>query len=185
MKSLKNMPENLEKMTDSVRLRPLFSVKIFDHRGNVLICLLINTSAPSHWLKSVAWPVGPVLKFRDIPDCSDSPFLWGKSGTRHCISCSLFLKRAMSNRTSPALCHQHVRKKPTKFAKTWGENVLHHMRDIFCEVTQRRDDEHSRTCRRLIQFNISCSKTHFLSDSQIQGVFFLFCLCFFRPSATR
>ena len=36
---------------------------------SVLICLLINTSAPSHWLKSVAWPVGLVLKFRDIPDC--------------------------------------------------------------------------------------------------------------------
>ena len=33
-----------------------------------LIYLLINTSAPSHWLKSVACPVGPVLKFRDIPD---------------------------------------------------------------------------------------------------------------------
>ena len=43
--------------------------KIFDHWSDVLICLLINTSAPSHWLKSVAWPVGPVLKFRDIPDC--------------------------------------------------------------------------------------------------------------------
>ena len=26
----------------------------------------INTSAPSNWLNSVAWPVGPVLKFRDI-----------------------------------------------------------------------------------------------------------------------
>ena len=51
MKSLKNMPENLETMTDSVRLRPL---KIFDHWGDVLICLLINTSTPSHWLKSVA-----------------------------------------------------------------------------------------------------------------------------------
>ena len=49
--------------------------------------------------------------------------------------------------------------------------MSHHMRHIFCEVTQRRDDEHSRTHRRLIQFNISCSKTHFLSDSQIQGVF--------------
>ena len=24
---------------------------------------------PSHWLKSGTWPVGPVLKFRDIPDC--------------------------------------------------------------------------------------------------------------------
>ena len=43
--------------------------KIFDHWGDVLICLLINTSAPSHWLKSVAWSAGPVLKFRDIPDC--------------------------------------------------------------------------------------------------------------------
>ena len=42
--------------------------KIFDHWGDVLICLLTNTSAPSHWLKSVEWPVGPVLKFRDISD---------------------------------------------------------------------------------------------------------------------
>ena len=70
MKSLKNMSENLETMTDFVRLRPLFwkyliTAAMFDH---VLICLLINTSAPSHWFKSVAWPVGPVLKFRDIPD---------------------------------------------------------------------------------------------------------------------
>ena len=61
------MPESLETMTDSVCLRPLFW-KFFYHWGDVLICLLINTSAPSHWLKSVAWPVGPVLKFRDIPD---------------------------------------------------------------------------------------------------------------------
>ena len=44
-------------------------LKIFDHWGDVFICLSINTSAPSHWLKSVAWPVGPVLKFRDIPEC--------------------------------------------------------------------------------------------------------------------
>ena len=44
------------------------SVRCFDHYGDVLICLLINTNVPSHWLKSVAWPVGPVLKFRDIPD---------------------------------------------------------------------------------------------------------------------
>ena len=44
---------------------PFAVVKIFHHRGDVLI----NTSAPSHWLKSVASPVGPVLKFRDIPDC--------------------------------------------------------------------------------------------------------------------
>ena len=48
---------------------PSVVLKSFDHWGDVLICLLINTSAPSHWLKSVAWPVGPVLKFRDIPDC--------------------------------------------------------------------------------------------------------------------
>ena len=47
---------------------PSAVLKIFYHCGDVLICLLINTSAPSHWLKSVAWPVGPVLKFRDIPD---------------------------------------------------------------------------------------------------------------------
>ena len=47
---------------------PSAVLKIFYHWGDVLICLLINTSAPSHWLKSVAWPVGPVLKFRDITD---------------------------------------------------------------------------------------------------------------------
>ena len=29
-------------------------VKIFDQHVDVLICILINTSAPSHWLKSVA-----------------------------------------------------------------------------------------------------------------------------------
>ena len=51
-------------LSDSVRC-----FENFDHWGDVLICLLINTSAPSHWLKSVAWPVGPVLKFRDILDC--------------------------------------------------------------------------------------------------------------------
>ena len=45
------------------------SVRCFDDCGDVLVCLLINTNAPSHWLKSVAWPVGPVLKFRYIPDC--------------------------------------------------------------------------------------------------------------------
>ena len=70
MKRLKNMPESLETMTDFVRLRPLFwkyliTAAMFHH---VLICLLINTSEPSHWLKSVAWPVGPVFKFRDIAD---------------------------------------------------------------------------------------------------------------------
>ena len=44
-------------------------MKIFDLWADVLVCVLINTSAPSHSLKSVAWPVGPFLKFRDIPDC--------------------------------------------------------------------------------------------------------------------
>ena len=39
---------------------PSAVLKIFDHWPDVLICLLINTSAPSHWLKSAAWPVGPV-----------------------------------------------------------------------------------------------------------------------------
>ena len=53
---------------------PSAVLKIFDHCGNVLICLLINTSASSHWLKSVAWPVGPVLKFRDIPDWWQMPY---------------------------------------------------------------------------------------------------------------
>ena len=48
----------------SVRLCPLV-VKIFDH----LVDVLINTSPPSTWLNSVAWPFGPVLKFRDIADC--------------------------------------------------------------------------------------------------------------------
>ena len=47
MKSLKNMPESLETMTESVVLN------IFDQEGD-LICLLINTRTPSHWLKSVA-----------------------------------------------------------------------------------------------------------------------------------
>ena len=42
----------------SVRIRPPLS-KNFDHWVDVLI----STSAPSHWLNSVAWPVGPVLKF--------------------------------------------------------------------------------------------------------------------------
>ena len=47
MKSLKNMPESLETMTESVVLN------IFDQEGD-LICLLINTRTPCHWLKSVA-----------------------------------------------------------------------------------------------------------------------------------
>ena len=42
----------------SVRLRPPLS-KNFDHWVDVLI----STSAPSHWLNSVALPVGSVLKF--------------------------------------------------------------------------------------------------------------------------
>ena len=50
---------------------PSVFLKIFELWGDVLIRLLISTSAPSHWLKSVAWPAGPVLKFRDIPDWSE------------------------------------------------------------------------------------------------------------------
>ena len=38
MKSVKNMPESLETMTDSVWLRPV--AKIFYHWGDVLICVL-------------------------------------------------------------------------------------------------------------------------------------------------
>ena len=59
MKGLKNMPESLEKITDSVRLRPLL------WKFLILICVLIHTSAPSYWLKSVAWPVGHVIKFTE------------------------------------------------------------------------------------------------------------------------
>ena len=66
MKILRNMPESLETMTDCPT--PSAVVKIFYHRGDVLICVLINTSAPSHCLKSILRPVGPVLKFWDIPD---------------------------------------------------------------------------------------------------------------------
>ena len=47
-------------MLKPVRLRPLLWW---------LSRFFINASAPSHWLSSVAWPVGPVLKFRDILDC--------------------------------------------------------------------------------------------------------------------
>ena len=42
----------------------------------------------------------------------------------------------------------------------------------FLRCNTQRDDEHSRTRRRLIQFNINCSKTHFLSDSQISRCLF-------------
>ena len=69
MKSLKNMPGSLETMTDSVPTQSTV-VKIFYHwgdtggKGDGLICVLINTSAPSHWLKSVSWSVSPVLNIR-------------------------------------------------------------------------------------------------------------------------
>ena len=59
-----NLDAYCQLMLKSAHLRPPLG-KIFDHWVDVLI----NTSAPSHWLNSVAWPVGPVLKFRDIPDC--------------------------------------------------------------------------------------------------------------------
>ena len=50
MKSLKTMPESLETMTDSVRLRPLLWKFLIT---GAMICLLINTSTPSHWFESV------------------------------------------------------------------------------------------------------------------------------------
>ena len=43
--------------------------KNFDHWANGWI----NTRAPSHWLNSVARPVGPVLKFRDILALEQQP----------------------------------------------------------------------------------------------------------------
>ena len=46
-------------------LTPSAVVNIFYHWVDVLI----NTSVlNSHWLNSVSWPVGSLLKFRDIPD---------------------------------------------------------------------------------------------------------------------
>ena len=69
MKSLNDMLENLETMTDSVRLRPLLW-KFFITGGDVLTCVLINTSAPSHWLKVSRDQLALSLKFRDIPDWS-------------------------------------------------------------------------------------------------------------------
>ena len=66
MKSPKNMPESRNDVWFCPT--PFAVLKIFDHWGDVLICLLINTNAPSHWLKSVTCPVGPALKFRDISD---------------------------------------------------------------------------------------------------------------------
>ena len=54
----------------SLNVHWLSGIKLKHCRSDSVRCCenLINTSAPSHWLKSVAWPVGPVLKFRDIPD---------------------------------------------------------------------------------------------------------------------
>ena len=45
-------------------LAPSATVKIFEH----LVDILVNTSMPSHWLNSVAWPVCRVPKFRNNPD---------------------------------------------------------------------------------------------------------------------
>ena len=53
-----NLHEYCMLMLKSARLRPPLW-KIFDRCGDVLI----STSAPSHWLNSVAWPDDPVLKF--------------------------------------------------------------------------------------------------------------------------
>ena len=62
--------------------------------------VLINTSAPSHQLNSVAWPVRPVLSFRDIPDWLLNLLLFRRSRCRRCLriirslSC---LRRALSD----------------------------------------------------------------------------------------
>ena len=53
-----NLHEYCKLMLKSLQLRLPLS-KNFDHWVDVLI----STSAPSHCLNSVAWPVGPVLKF--------------------------------------------------------------------------------------------------------------------------
>ena len=51
-------------------LPPSVVLKIFDPPGRCFDLFVDkHKRAFSFWLKSVAWPVGPVLKFRDIPDC--------------------------------------------------------------------------------------------------------------------
>ena len=63
---LSNLASHASEATDFV-IGPEYSntPTIFDHWVDVLM----NTSAPSHWLNSFAWPVSPVLKSGDIPDC--------------------------------------------------------------------------------------------------------------------
>ena len=60
-----------------ILLHEMFSLKYYMWNVDEYCKLIFNSvrlrprppsSAPSHWLKSVAWPVGPDLKFRDIPD---------------------------------------------------------------------------------------------------------------------
>lgn len=63
----------------------------------------------------------------------------------------------------------HVMKKTKKSRKCEGKMRRH----LFCEVTQRFGDKHSRTCRRLIQFNINCSKTQFLINGSFTSLVFL------------
>ena len=63
-------------------------------------------------------------------------------------------------------------KRRKKSRKCEGEMRRH----VFCEVTQRFGDKHSRTCRRLIQFNINCLKHSFYST----GPLLLLSVCFFQ-----
>ena len=65
MKSLKNIPENLQTMTDSIRLRPLFWKFLITGAmfGDVLICLLINKRAFSlvEKCRVTSWPSTVVI----------------------------------------------------------------------------------------------------------------------------
>ena len=47
-------------------------------------------------------------------------------------------------------------------------------RHVFCEITQRFGDKHSRTCQRLIQFNINCLKHSFYSTGPLLLLSFAF-----------
>ena len=75
--AIKNFQNNGLSRTESVivsRLSGIFLRLFMRHTQFFFICLLIKhkrAGAPSHWLKSVAWPVGPVFKFRDNPDCGN------------------------------------------------------------------------------------------------------------------
>ena len=54
MKSLKNIPESLKTMTDSVQLRPLLWKFLITWA--MFWFVLINTSAPPHWFRQKECP---------------------------------------------------------------------------------------------------------------------------------